>query len=112
MIKKLPSQLHTLDIDNNALTELPVLSDSLAYLFCSNNQLKKLPNLPQKLVSLVCFENPLVGLPFLPPFLNVLMIDEKITCLPNQPKTLGEYHIKDRKGNVQMRNIVICASKE
>ena len=43
--------------NNNQLTELPKLPDSLRYFDCNNNKLTSLPKLPDLLISLLCYNN-------------------------------------------------------
>ena len=48
--------------NNNKLTELPLLPNSLKYLFCYNNKLTELPLLPN-LNNLICDNNQLTNKP-------------------------------------------------
>jgi Leucine-rich repeat (LRR) protein len=64
--------LQTLDCGDNQLTCLPVLPESLLFLFCYNNQLTNLPVLPESLQELYCDDNQLTCLPLLPESLLTL----------------------------------------
>ena len=61
-----------LDCDNNQLTQLPELPNSLKVLSCSYNQLTQLPELPNSLKYLDCSNNQLTQLPELPNSLEIL----------------------------------------
>ena len=58
-LPELPDSLETLSCKNNQLTQLPELPDSLEILYCSYNQLTELPELPDSLKYLYCENNKL-----------------------------------------------------
>lgn len=60
---ELPRFLKGLYCENNNLTELPNLPESLLELHCSNNQLTSLPEIPLELQQLYCSNNQLIKLP-------------------------------------------------
>lgn len=69
-LKVLPdlSRFHNLKrlyCENNRLTSLPILPQTLEILFCSNNLLTSLPILPEKLGILYCENNLITSLPLL-----------------------------------------------
>ena len=76
-LSKLPDltrfiKLKTLYCDNNQLTELSNLPNTLTKLYCDNNQLTKLSNLPNTLTLLYCSYNQLTELNNLPNTLTKL----------------------------------------
>ena len=82
----LPSNAPEIDLMNVDAEEIPDLSrfTNLQYLYCNNNRLTRLPNLPNTLIELYCSENQLVELPELPPSLRLLHCGmNKLTSLPN-----------------------------
>jgi len=78
---QLPPRLHTLDVSQNQLTELPsTMFESLlqlTHLYVSSNQLKHLPDtLPGSLICLVASDNQLTGMPAVPlPALERLVVN-------------------------------------
>ncbi len=58
--------------DNNMLTFLPCLPDSLKLLSCQGNKMISLPQLPDSLMALQCNNNNLSSLPILPDSLQTL----------------------------------------
>ena len=82
--------LKLLDCENNQLTTLPTLPNSLQYLYCSNNQLASLPDLPKQLLSFNCENNQLTTLPSLPASLTRILCDENgLQNLPTLPDSLN-----------------------
>jgi hypothetical protein len=55
-----------LKCNNNLLTELPKLSNSLEYLKCYDNHIRSIPKLPFSIITLYCTNNNLILLPTLP----------------------------------------------
>lgn len=80
----LPNTLSELDCSNNQLTSLPALPVHLNFLYCSNNQLTELPDLPNSLVDLECGFNQLTHLPPLPSALD--QIDAPNNLLTELPQ--------------------------
>lgn len=81
--------LEILYCDDNDLTSLPPLPESLRFLSCLSNKLRSLPPLPQKLEYIFCSYNPLTYLPLLPPNLLHLYCDKTVlTSLPVLPPNL------------------------
>jgi Leucine-rich repeat (LRR) protein len=88
-LPNLPNSLETLSVSNNQLDNLPNLPNSLKDLQCGNNQLKSLPNLPNSLQYLYCENNQLKSLPNLPNSLQKLWcLDNQLRSLPNLPNSL------------------------
>ena len=87
----LPTNLTTLDIDHNALVEVPALPANLEFLVLSHNQLRALPTLPARLRNLRVDHNQLTKLPFLPASVRRLKVDHnQLTELPSLPAGLSE----------------------
>jgi uncharacterized repeat protein (TIGR01451 family) len=81
--------LRQLNCNNNKLTSLPALPNSLTFLYCYNNQLTSLPTLPNLLQTLQCDGNQLTNLPTLPNSLQILYCGgNQLTSLPSLPNTL------------------------
>lgn len=80
----------TVNVNNQNLTELPVISDNTTILLCYNNQLTILPEkLPSKLTGLDCSRNRLTKLPAVLPSLIVLAcFNNPLTELPYLPHIL------------------------
>lgn len=92
-LPSLPNSLQSLICYNNQLSSLPVLPDSLQTLFCYNNQLSNLPNLPNLLVQLACGNNLLTSLPALPNSLQELWCeDNQLMNLPVLPNSLWKLY--------------------
>lgn len=78
------TNLTTLYCQNNQLTTLPNLPNTIQRLSCGSNQLVNLTNLPSGLTSLFCQNNSLSNLSNLPTALNFLdCSDNLLTTLPN-----------------------------
>jgi len=83
------TNLKELNCDNNNLTELPELPNSLEILKCYNNNLTSLPELPNSLEYLDFDNNQLTSLPELPNSLEYLYCKyNKLTSLPELPNSL------------------------
>lgn len=82
--------LETLVLNNNAITSIPSLPNTLEYLHCKQNLLTSLPaSLPASLIHIDCAANVITALPTLPPILRTLTCDSnQITALPVLPNTL------------------------
>ena len=78
MLPKLNDSLQKLHCYNNQLIIIPELNNSLQYLICSNNQLIELPELNDSLKTLYCSNNQLTMLPELNDSLRELI------CYNNQ----------------------------
>jgi Leucine-rich repeat (LRR) protein len=76
--------------NNNQLTQLPELPQSLECLYCSSNQIIKLPEIPQLLIQLYFPSNNLKQLPFeLPQSLTHLYCaNNQLIQLPKLPQSL------------------------
>jgi Leucine-rich repeat (LRR) protein len=85
-------RFHNLQIlycDNNQLTCLPVLPESLKTLYCYSNNLTCLSVLPKSLQNLHCNNNQLTSLPVLPESLQILSCGyNQLTYLPVLPESL------------------------
>ena len=78
-----------LKCDNNQLTQLPELNDSLEFLSCQHNKLTKLPELNSSLQILNCSYNYLTQLPELNSSLEELSCqNNQLTCLPELNSSL------------------------
>ncbi|MBL0050106.1 MAG: leucine-rich repeat domain-containing protein [Bacteroidetes bacterium] len=85
----LPNSLTKLYCGKNQLSSLPVLPNSMTYLDCWNNQLTSLPTLPNSLTHLFCLFNQLTSLPALPNLLTDLgCTKNQLTSLPALPISL------------------------
>jgi Leucine-rich repeat (LRR) protein len=88
-ITSLPSlkkfkKLKKLECNNNKLTSLPHLNETLELLNCRNNQLTSLPPLNEKLEKLYCSNNKLTSLPPLNENLEILScFNNNLICLPS-----------------------------
>ena len=95
-LSKLPdltrfTKLKTLYCNNNCLTELRNLPETLIELHCNNNCLTELINLPSTLHILNCNNNQLTKLRDLPNLLTILRCDSnQLTELNNLPTTLNK----------------------
>jgi uncharacterized repeat protein (TIGR01451 family) len=88
-LPNLPNSLTWLACFANQLTSLPSLPNSITRLFCENNKLTSLPNLPNSIIEIWCDVNQLSSLPKLPNLLEVLSCDSnQLYCLPYVPKTI------------------------
>lgn len=75
--------------DNNLLTTLPTLPNTVKRISCSHNQLTSLPSLPNLLQNLSCYNNLLTSLPALPSSLMGLWCgNNNISCFPIFPSSL------------------------
>lgn len=75
--------------DQNEITYIPTLPDSLEIFWCSWNQLQSLPKLPPGLKELNCFHNNLSILPDLPDTLHWINCGHnQLTSLPRLPGSL------------------------
>ena len=110
----LPKQLRisSLYCDNNQLTTLPVLPQSLTELDCGNNQLTTLPDLPQSLTVLWCGKNQLTALPDLPQRLTALSCPSNLlTALPDLPQSLTELNCGYNRLTPEAKQAVIEQQK-
>ncbi len=90
--------LQTLWCNNNQLSSLPTLPNSLTFLKCSNNQLNSLPLLPSSLTSLNCGNNQLSSLSFLPINLEYLDCSQnQLNALPDLPNTLFDLYCNNNQ---------------
>jgi hypothetical protein len=90
----LPTNLTTLDVDHNALVEVPALPANLGFLGLSHNQVRALPTLPATLRNLRVDHNQLTKLPFLPASVRRLKVDHnQLTELPSLPPGLSELKV-------------------
>lgn len=97
-LPSLPNSLTLLVCRNNSLTSLPTLPNNLIRMFCSNNNLTSLPTLPNNLLELSCGENPLTSLPVLPNTLEELACnDALLTSLPTLPNSIIELQCSDNQ---------------
>jgi hypothetical protein len=97
-IPRLPQSLQRLLISYNKLGNLTNLPPNLTALFCKGNQLKSLPDLPPTLETLDCSYNTLSILPQLPISLKTLFCSNNIlTILPDLPKILEGLECGDNR---------------
>jgi uncharacterized repeat protein (TIGR01451 family) len=89
----MPNTLTELICNNNLLTSLPPLPNGLNSLDCSSNSLNSLPLLSDSLHVLYCENNQLTSLPFLPSLLTYLNCSNNLLLnlpvLPNSLNWLG-----------------------
>ena len=84
--------------ENNGLTSLPELPNSLTYISCYNNQLTILLELPNSLTILSCGNNHLTSLPELPNSLKELYCwNNELTSLPELPISLIYLECEDNR---------------
>jgi Leucine-rich repeat (LRR) protein len=94
----IPTRCEELHLEENRLTRLPDLSNSVKILNVSKNDLNKLPGLlPQNLQFLDVSDNPhLTSLPELPETLEVLRASNcALTSLPTLPKSLRYLYLQN-----------------
>ena len=85
----LPNTIEKLYCMNTGLTHIDHLPDSLKLLFCGGSQLTSLPILPQNIFQVDCSGNKLNSLPSLPESLLYLGCNNnQLTSLPKLPKNL------------------------
>jgi hypothetical protein len=88
------TKLEELYCNNNKLTELQNLPESLKLLDCSNNQIYYIDKLPKLLLSFSCNNNKLTKLPNLPESLLYLSCnDNNLYNLPILEQNFDEYKI-------------------
>ena len=81
--------LDTLYCNNDSISYLPPLPDSLKRLNCSSNRLTNLPTLPNGILSVDCHRNQLTGLPTLPSGIEFLDCGQnQLSGLPSLPPAL------------------------
>ena len=94
----LPDSLENLNCRINSLTVLPALPAGLEILNCTDNQLTSLPALPAGLENLDCHYNQLTALPALPAGLEILNCsDNQLTVLPALPAGLEILNCSDNQ---------------
>ena len=95
--KKLPLNLRFLSLYSCCnLTYLPIIPNSLKYLYIGNTKIKDLPELPDSLEILTIFDTEIKILPELPNSLKHLNIDNtKIKDLPELPNSLKHLSMDD-----------------
>jgi Leucine-rich repeat (LRR) protein len=92
------TKLKILKCNNNKLTKLPPLPESLEILSCYNNQLTELPELNVNLQRFVCHHNQLSSLPPLNEKLEELCCDDnQLTELPKLNKKLRELYCSNNR---------------
>lgn len=91
-LPSLPNSLTEFYCANNQLTSLPALPDSLTVLDCNANQLMSLPALPNSITYLDCYQNLLTGLSSLPDSLKYFYCgSNQLTNLPTLPSSLTHF---------------------
>jgi hypothetical protein len=94
-LDSLSEQITRLELANKKLTHIPDLCrfKNLTYFYCNNNNLTYLPPLPNSLQYLYCSDNKLSLLPELPQGLCILNCNNNLLqCLPKLPNGLIELH--------------------
>ncbi|MEI6184246.1 MAG: T9SS type A sorting domain-containing protein [Bacteroidota bacterium] len=90
--------LKYLNCNNNQLTSLPTLPNSLIYLNCSGNQLISLPILPNSLTDLYCDFNKISALPTIPNSLTGLSCNKnQLISLPPLPNKFAYLHCESNQ---------------
>jgi len=77
-LPELNNTIEVIDCKNNQLTELPELNNNLILIDCSNNKLTELPQLNHNLKQLDCYQNKIT---YLPPLNNKLKV---LSCYNNK----------------------------
>ncbi|MBB3837122.1 hypothetical protein FHS57_001116 [Runella defluvii] len=89
----LPNTISTLWAENNSLTSISPLPTNLTYLICRNNKLTSLPTLPTGLTTFDCQNNLLTSLPNLPASLISLWCSQNnLSTLPSLPNSLSSLY--------------------
>ncbi len=82
-----------LNCENDLLTSIPALPNSLYLFYCSHNQLTALPTLPNTVINIQCYSNYLTALPTLPVSLNFLdCTSNQISSIQSLPDSLTELY--------------------
>jgi Leucine-rich repeat (LRR) protein len=81
----LPDSVYSLYCDYNYITSLPSLPYNFRELKCSNNQINTLPGFSEYMSSLDCSFNPISCLPLLPYYMDLVITNTNISCLPSYP---------------------------
>ncbi len=101
-IPPLPQSLQRLLISYNKLEKLTNIPPHLTALYCKGNLLKALPDLPINLEVLDCSSNAIIVLPKLPVTLKTLFCSfNQLTILPDLPKNLEGLEC----GNNKLKNL-------
>jgi Leucine-rich repeat (LRR) protein len=84
-LNELPDSLELLYCDRNKLIRLPPLPPHLKFLWCDNNQLTEIGEFPPNLEELCCYNNPMTHLPRFPTSLEIIWISpwQIASCLNN-----------------------------
>ena len=107
LLDNLPQTLETLVIMDNKITSLDNLPALLQRLQCSNNKITSLDNLPQSLKELYCNINKINSLDNLPKSLKILCcFENNLITLDNLPKTLDELVCYDNNINITLYNFI------
>ena len=99
-LESLPDDITLLDLSNRNLTKLPNISRfiKLEILYCNNNQITQLDNLPNTLKILFCYSNQITQLDNLPNSLQSLDCSyDQITQLDNLPNSLKELYCSNNQ---------------
>jgi hypothetical protein len=110
------THLKELKCENNELTTLPPLPDSLGKIFCYRNKITVLPKLPNRLWYLDCDYNFITNIPQpLPPNLQKLYCSENLlTFLPNLHKNIRveRFFYNDNPIENVYRRETVCWNRE
>jgi hypothetical protein len=92
--------LQSLVCDNNQLSQLPALPNTLGILSCNENLLTNLPTLPNLLWILECKNNLLTNLPALPNLISTLKCSyNQLTSLPPTPLNMMRFDVSNNNIN-------------
>jgi uncharacterized repeat protein (TIGR01451 family) len=92
----LPNSIVNLDCSYNELTTLPQLPNTLRILTCVSNQLTSLPSLPDSLITLECAYNQLTYIPPVPSVMSTFTIPfNNISCVSILPEVTSFGYISD-----------------
>jgi uncharacterized repeat protein (TIGR01451 family) len=95
-IPPLPESLIDINISVNQLSTLPSMPESLLYLRVSENHLTTLPSLPQSLIGLVCDDNYISTMPALPSGLKFILCgSDSLTSFASFSPSLRTLDCKD-----------------
>ena len=92
--------LQSLVCDNNHLSQLPTLPNTLGILSCNENQLTYLPTLPNSLGILECNNNLIPNLPALPNMITTLKCSHnQLTSVPPTPLNMMRFDVSNNNIN-------------
>lgn len=92
-LNKLPSLQHCelilLNVSNNNIYMLPLLPNSIEYLYLNNNKILNIPNFPKSLKHLECSHNKIMHISYIAKNIQTIICDHNQIC---QLPYLSEFH--------------------